>query len=82
MVSQFWTYSPQEFLKLPLYSRDSPAGQAVKVGFFWPYTPEHTTRMVRLGEDLGFDLVGIADTPGNAMDLWVAMTGRRGEPAR
>src|SRR5262245_848452 len=30
--------------------------------------------MVRLGEDLGFDLVGVADTPGNAMDLWVAMT--------
>jgi branched-chain amino acid transport system substrate-binding protein len=24
MVSQFWTYSPQEFLKLPLYSRDYP----------------------------------------------------------
>jgi 5,10-methylenetetrahydromethanopterin reductase len=46
----------------------------VKVGFFfWPYTPEYTARMVRLGEDLGFDLVGIADTPGNAMDLWVAM---------
>jgi 5,10-methylenetetrahydromethanopterin reductase len=42
--------------------------------FFWPYTPEYTKRMVRLGEDLGFDLVGIADTPGNAMDLWVAMT--------
>jgi 5,10-methylenetetrahydromethanopterin reductase len=46
----------------------------VKVGFFfWPYTPEYTVRMVRLGEDLGFDLVGVADTPGNAMDLWVAM---------
>jgi len=42
--------------------------------FFWPYTPEYTVRMVRLGEDLGFDLVGIADTPGNAMDPWVAMT--------
>ena len=47
----------------------------MKVGFFfWPYTTEYTTRMVRLGENLGFDLVGIADTPGNAMDLWVAMT--------
>src|SRR5262245_45235927 len=30
--------------------------------------------MVRRGEELGFDLVGLADTPGNAMDLWVAMT--------
>lgn len=42
--------------------------------FFWPYTPEYTIRMARLGEDLGFDMVGIADTPGNAMDPWVAMT--------
>jgi branched-chain amino acid transport system substrate-binding protein len=23
-VSQFWTYKPDEFLKLPVYSRDSP----------------------------------------------------------
>ncbi|MBM3219416.1 MAG: LLM class flavin-dependent oxidoreductase [Candidatus Rokubacteria bacterium] len=29
--------------------------------------------MAALGERLGFDLVGIADTPGNAMDLWVAL---------
>ena len=42
--------------------------------FFWPYTPEYTTRMARLGEEHGFDMVGIADTPGNAMDPWVAMT--------
>lgn len=42
--------------------------------FFWPYSPEHTQRMARLGEELGFDLVGIADTPVNAMDPWVALT--------
>jgi 5,10-methylenetetrahydromethanopterin reductase len=42
--------------------------------FFWPYTPDYTTRMARLGEEYGFDMVGIADTPGNAMDAWVAMT--------
>jgi alkanesulfonate monooxygenase SsuD/methylene tetrahydromethanopterin reductase-like flavin-dependent oxidoreductase (luciferase family) len=42
--------------------------------FFWPYTPEYTARMVSLGESLGWDLVGIADTPGNAMDVWVALT--------
>jgi hypothetical protein len=42
--------------------------------FFWPYTPEYTMRMARLGEELGFDPIGIADTPGNAMDPWVAMT--------
>lgn len=29
--------------------------------------------MASLGERLGWDLVGIADTPGNAMDVWVAM---------
>jgi hypothetical protein len=28
--------------------------------FFWPYTPEYTARMARLGEEHGFDLVGIA----------------------
>ena len=42
--------------------------------FFWPYTPEYTQRMARLGEETGFDLIGIADTPGNALDPWVAMT--------
>jgi hypothetical protein len=41
--------------------------------FFWPYTPEYTARMAALGETLGWDLVGIADTPGNAMDVWVAL---------
>ena len=41
--------------------------------FFWPYTPEYTARMAELGESLGWDLVGIADTPGNAMDVWVAL---------
>jgi 5,10-methylenetetrahydromethanopterin reductase len=41
--------------------------------FFWPYTPEYTTRMASLGQRLGWDLVGIADTPGNAMDVWVAL---------
>ena len=42
--------------------------------FFWPYTPQYTARMARLGEATGFDLIGIADTPGNALDPWVAMT--------
>ena len=41
--------------------------------FFWPYDPAYTERMAALGERLGFDLVGIADTPGNAMDMWVAL---------
>ncbi len=42
--------------------------------FFWPWSPEYTVRMASLGERLGWDLVGIADTPGNAMDPWVALT--------
>ena len=42
--------------------------------FFWPWSPEYTVRMAALGEQLGWDLVGIADTPGNAMDPWVALT--------
>jgi 5,10-methylenetetrahydromethanopterin reductase len=42
--------------------------------FFWPWSPDYTARMVELGERDGWDLVGIADTPGNAMDPWVALT--------
>ena len=41
--------------------------------FFWPYEPALVARMVRLGDEQGWDLVGIADTPGNAMDVWVAL---------
>ena len=41
--------------------------------FFWPYSAEYVARMAALGERDGWDLVGIADTPGNAMDVWVAL---------
>ena len=41
--------------------------------FFWPYGPDYTARMAALGDTLGWDMVGIADTPGNAMDVWVAL---------
>lgn len=55
----------------------------MRVGFFfWPYTPEYTARMARRGEELGFDVVGIADTPGNALDPWVAMTIAAGATSR
>src|SRR5262245_24792359 len=50
--------------------------------FFWPYAPDYTVRMARLGEEHGFDMVGIADTPGNAMDPWVAMTLAAGATSR
>ena len=50
-------------------------GRGPRFGFFfWPWSPDYTRAMAALGEDLGWDLVGIADTPGNAMDPWVALT--------
>ena len=45
----------------------------MKIGFFfWPYTVELTETMARHADTYGYDMVGIADTPGNAMDPWVA----------
>jgi alkanesulfonate monooxygenase SsuD/methylene tetrahydromethanopterin reductase-like flavin-dependent oxidoreductase (luciferase family) len=47
----------------------------MQVGFFfWPYTPELVRRMAEAAERYGYDMIGIADTPGNAMDPWVATT--------
>ncbi len=40
--------------------------------FFWPYDPALTRRMAAAADRYGFDMIGIADTPGNAMDPWVA----------
>ena len=42
--------------------------------FFWPYTPELIGRMAAAADRWGYDMIGIADTPGNAMDPWVAAT--------
>jgi len=42
--------------------------------FFWPWSPAYTARMAELAERDGWDLMGVADTPGNAMDVWVALT--------
>ncbi|MEK9646216.1 MAG: LLM class flavin-dependent oxidoreductase [Alphaproteobacteria bacterium] len=45
----------------------------MEIGFFyWPYTPELVERMARAADAYGYDMIGIADTPGNAMDPWVA----------
>lgn len=47
----------------------------MEVGFFfWPYNPELTLRMAENADRYGYDMIGIADTPGNAMDPWVAAT--------
>ena len=47
----------------------------MQVGFFfWPYAPDLVRRMSAAAERYGYDMIGIADTPGNAMDPWVAAT--------
>lgn len=42
--------------------------------FFWPYDVTLVNRMAAAADRFGYDMVGIADTPGNAMDPWVATT--------
>ena len=42
--------------------------------FFWPFGVDLTLRMAAAAEQFGFDMVGVADTPGNAMDPWIAAT--------
>ena len=47
----------------------------MRIGFFfWPYDPALVRRMAAAADRYGFDMIGIADTPGNAMDPWVAAT--------
>ena len=40
--------------------------------FFWPYSVAMVRGMADAAERYGYDMIGIADTPGNAMDPWVA----------
>jgi len=50
-------------------------GVVMRVGFlFWPFTPNLVRELAADAERYGYDLIGIADTPGNAMDPWVAAT--------
>jgi 5,10-methylenetetrahydromethanopterin reductase len=45
----------------------------MQVGFFfWPYTPELCRQLAERAERYGYAMIGIADTPGNAMDPWVS----------
>jgi 5,10-methylenetetrahydromethanopterin reductase len=47
----------------------------MRVGYlFWPFVPDLVRRLAESAERLGYDMIGIADTPGNAMDPWVAAT--------
>src|SRR5207249_8895655 len=40
----------------------------------WPYDVALVGAMAEAADAFGYDMVGIADTPGNAMDPWVATT--------
>lgn len=42
--------------------------------FFWPFDTALVNRMATAADWYGYDMIGIADTPGNAMDPWVAAT--------
>jgi 5,10-methylenetetrahydromethanopterin reductase len=42
--------------------------------FFWPYDVALVHAMAEAADRYGYDMVGVADTPGNAMDPWVAAT--------
>jgi 5,10-methylenetetrahydromethanopterin reductase len=47
----------------------------VEIGFFfWPYDVALVRAMADAADTHGYDMVGIADTPGIAMDPWVATT--------
>src|SRR5216684_4183492 len=44
----------------------------MKIGFFfWPFNVEMTETMARHADTYGYDMIGIADTAGNAMDPWL-----------
>ena len=57
----------------------------MQVGFFfWPYTGELCETLAERADRYGYAMVGIADTPGNAMDPWVsaALVARASRRAR
>ena len=45
----------------------------MQVGFFfWPYNLELVEKLAKGADRYDYDMIGIADTPGNAMDPWVS----------
>ena len=57
----------------------------MQVGFFfWPYTLDLCERLAERADRYGYAMIGIADTPGNAMDPWVsaAVVARASQRAR
>jgi 5,10-methylenetetrahydromethanopterin reductase len=50
-------------------------GDKMQVGFFfWPYTLDLCEQLAERADRYGYAMIGIADTPGNAMDPWVSAT--------
>jgi 5,10-methylenetetrahydromethanopterin reductase len=57
----------------------------MQVGFFfWPYSLDLCERLAERADRYGYAMIGIADTPGNAMDPWVsaAIVARASQRAR
>ncbi len=47
----------------------------MEIGFFyWPFDVALNRRMAAAADRYGYDMIGIADTPGNAMDPWISAT--------
>jgi 5,10-methylenetetrahydromethanopterin reductase len=42
--------------------------------FFWPYSIDLCEQLAERADRYGYAMIGIADTPGNAMDPWVSAT--------
>jgi len=42
--------------------------------FFWPFNVNLVKSLAIQGEQHAYDMIGVADTPGNAMDPWVSAT--------
>ncbi len=47
----------------------------MQIGFFyWPFDVALNRRMAAAADRYSYDMIGIADTPGNAMDPWISST--------
>lgn len=42
--------------------------------FFWPYAVDLCQQLAQRADRYGYAMIGVADTPGNAMDPWVSAT--------
>ena len=42
--------------------------------FFWPFDTQLVRRMAAAADQFRYDMIGIADTPNNAMDPWISAT--------